>query len=149
MGDREYREINEDITVHLSSIWLRCGMKYQGFVYDWALLWELHLFSYQVASTSFMIPWPKACRGILQARILDWVAISFSRGLPDPAIELASPAWQVDSLPLASPGKPSLWQTAEKSIRGQISAAVETVMCSTWPNTETSAVPQIKKKVHE
>ena len=28
---------------------------------------------------------------ILQARILEWVAISFCRGLPDPGIELTSP----------------------------------------------------------
>ena len=77
-GDREYRAISEDITVHLSSIWLRCGMKYQGFVYDWDLLWELLLFSHQVVSTSFVTPRPIACHGILQARILEWVAISFS-----------------------------------------------------------------------
>ena len=30
--------------------------------------------------------------GISQARILEWVAISFSGGLPDPGIELTSPA---------------------------------------------------------
>ena len=30
--------------------------------------------------------------GIFQARILEWVAISFSRDLPDPGIELKSPA---------------------------------------------------------
>ena len=30
--------------------------------------------------------------GILQARILEWAAISFSRDLPDPGIELVSPA---------------------------------------------------------
>ena len=29
---------------------------------------------------------------ILQARILEWVAMSFSRDLPDPGIELKSPA---------------------------------------------------------
>lgn len=37
MGDRECREFSEDITTHLPSIWLECGMKYQGFVYDWDL----------------------------------------------------------------------------------------------------------------
>ena len=37
--------------------------------------------------------------GILQARILDWVAISFSRGSSWPRIEPGSPALQVDSLP--------------------------------------------------
>ena len=40
--------------------------------------------------------------GILQARILEWVAFPFSRGspgdLPNPGIELGSPALQVDSL---------------------------------------------------
>ena len=37
--------------------------------------------------------------GILQARILEWVAISFSRDLPDPGIEPGSPALQADTLP--------------------------------------------------
>ena len=40
--------------------------------------------------------------GILQARILEWVAFSFSRDLPNPGIEPRSPALQVDSL-LAEP----------------------------------------------
>ena len=37
---------------------------------------------------------PPSCSilGILQARILEWVAISSSRELPDPGIKLASPA---------------------------------------------------------
>ena len=42
--------------------------------------------------------------GILQARILEWVAISFSKDLPDPGTEPGSPALQVDSLPSESPG---------------------------------------------
>ena len=32
--------------------------------------------------------------GILQARILEWAAIYFSRDLSDPGIEALSPAWQ-------------------------------------------------------
>ena len=44
--------------------------------------------------------------GILQARILEWVAISFSRDLPNPGIETGSPALQADSLTTESPGKP-------------------------------------------
>ena len=44
-------------------------------------------------------------QGILQARILDWVAISFSRDLPDPGIEPGSPALQADALPSEPPGK--------------------------------------------
>ena len=41
--------------------------------------------------------------GILQARILEWVAISFSRDLPNPGIEPGSPALQAD-LPYEVPG---------------------------------------------
>ena len=41
--------------------------------------------------------------GILQARILEWVAIPFSRGSSDPGIELGSPTLQADSLPPEPP----------------------------------------------
>ena len=46
--------------------------------------------------------------GILQARILEWVATLFSRGTsqPDPGIEPWSLALQADSLPSEKPGKP-------------------------------------------
>ena len=37
--------------------------------------------------------------GILQARILEWVAISFSRGSSQPRNWTQSPALQADSLP--------------------------------------------------
>ena len=37
--------------------------------------------------------------GILQARILEWIAIPFSVNLPDPGIEPGSLALQADSLP--------------------------------------------------
>ena len=43
--------------------------------------------------------------GILQARVLEWVAISFSRGSPDPGIEPGSPAFQADALASEPPGK--------------------------------------------
>ena len=43
--------------------------------------------------------------GILPARILEWVAIPFSRWSPDPGIEPWSPALQADSLPSEPPGK--------------------------------------------
>ena len=135
-GDREYREISEDITVHLSSIWLRCGMKYQGFVYDWDLLWELLLFSHQVVSTSFTTPRPIACHGILQARTLEWVAISFSKGLPDPGIELVSPAYQVDSLPLVPPGRRQ-WHPTPILLPGKSHGWRSLVGCSTWGHEES------------
>ena len=43
---------------------------------------------------------------ILQARILEWVAIPLFRGSPDPGVKLRSPALQADSLPSEPPGKP-------------------------------------------
>ena len=44
--------------------------------------------------------------GILQARILEWVALLFSRDLPDPRMELRSSALQADSLPSEPLAKP-------------------------------------------
>ena len=44
--------------------------------------------------------------GILQARILEWVAIPFSAGFPKPGVEPRSPALQADSLPSEPPRKP-------------------------------------------
>ena len=44
--------------------------------------------------------------GILQARILEWVAFSFTRGSPNPGIEPRSPTLQTDSLPAEPQGKP-------------------------------------------
>ena len=45
--------------------------------------------------------------GISQARILEWVAISFPGDLFDPGIQPTSPALQVDSLLLSQQGGPS------------------------------------------
>ena len=55
---------------------------------------------------------PGSSDGILQARILEWVAIPFSIPFPSlfpyPKIELVSPALQVESIPTEPPGKPNL-----------------------------------------
>ena len=44
--------------------------------------------------------------GILQARVLEWVAISFPGDLPDPGIEPGSPTVQADAVTSEPPGKP-------------------------------------------
>ena len=59
----------------------------------------------------FETPWTVARQaplstGVLQARILEWVAMPSSRDLPNPGIEPRSPALQADSLPSEPPGKP-------------------------------------------
>ena len=69
------------------------------------------LLCHSFVSDSLRPPWTIACQaplsmGILQARILEWVAISSSRDLPNPRIEPRSPTLQADSLPSESPGKP-------------------------------------------
>ena len=52
--------------------------------------------------------WPgSSAHGILQARILEWVAVLSPGNLPDSGIESWFPALQVDSLPSESPGKSS------------------------------------------
>ena len=43
--------------------------------------------------------------GILQGRILQWVAMPFSRVSSDPGIKPGSPPLQTDSLPFELPGK--------------------------------------------
>ena len=60
---------------------------------------------------SLATPWTVAHQaplfmGILQGRILDWIAIPFSRDPPNTGIKPRSRTLQVDSLPSKSPGKP-------------------------------------------
>ena len=43
-------------------------------------------------------------RGILQARIMEWIAFPVSRGSSQPRIEPRSPVFQVDSLPAEPQG---------------------------------------------
>ena len=62
---------------------------------EWKLLSHIWL---------FVTPW--TVHGILQAKILEWVAFPFSRDLPNPRIESRSLALQADSLPAEPQGKP-------------------------------------------
>ena len=55
--------------------------------------------------------------GILQARILEWVAIPFSGDLPDPGTEPESPELQADSLPLSHQGSPCCYLKPKVWIR--------------------------------
>ena len=51
-------------------------------------------------------PMDYTVHGIIQARILEWATIPFSRNLPNPGIKPRSSALQEDSLPVEPPGKP-------------------------------------------
>ena len=46
-------------------------------------------------------PPSSSVHGILKARVLEWVAIPFSRGASDPGVKPGSSALQADSLPLS------------------------------------------------
>ena len=54
-------------------------------------------------------PMDYTVHGILQARVLEWVAFPFSRGSSQPR----SPAMQADSLPAEPQGKPCNWSRPE------------------------------------
>ena len=75
-------------------------------------LWPPHLPSspksekWKLLTLTLCDPMGYTVHGILQARILEWVAVPFSRDLPNPGIEPRSPALQADSLPAEPQGKP-------------------------------------------
>ena len=57
-------------------------------------------------SSTLCDPMDYIVHGILQTRILDWIAFLVSRGLLNPRIEPRSPALQADFLPAEPQGKP-------------------------------------------
>ena len=58
--------------------------------------------------------------GILQAGIMEWVAIPFSKNLPNPGNKPRSPVLQVDSLSSEPPGKPKNTGVGSLSLRQEI-----------------------------
>ena len=67
-----------------------------------------YMYTYTITVSCDCSPPGSSVHGILQARILEWVAIPFSRRSSLPRIEPTSPALQADSLPHETPGKPFL-----------------------------------------
>ena len=73
----------------------------------------------QLFATLWTVSLPgSSVHGISQARLLEWVEISFSRGSSQPWIKARSPALQVDSIPSVPPGKPAArpWSTAATAL---------------------------------
>ena len=82
--------------------------------------------------------------GILQARMLEWVAIPFPGDLPDPGTKPGSPALQADFLCLSHQGSPMKYYSAIKR------NAFESVLMR-WMNLEPiiqREVSQNKKDKH-
>ena len=68
---------------------------------------KMKLFScVRLFATPWTVAYQPAIHGIFQARILEWAAVSFSRGSSQPRDEPGSPALQTDTLPSERPGKP-------------------------------------------
>ena len=68
-----------------------------------------HVFVWQSLSHVSLWPLGYTVHGILQARILEWVAVPFSKRSPQPGIKARSPILQADSLsgePAEKPKKP-------------------------------------------
>ena len=74
-----------------------------------------------------------SAHGILQARILEWVALFFSRGSSQPGTEPGSPALQADALPSELLGKSSLDLGCHRS-------AVSLLALNVSPLTQTIAL---------
>ena len=69
--------------------------------------WKCELLSHLwLCDAMYCSPPGSSVHGILQARILEWVAISLSRASSRPGIEPGSPALQAGSLVSEPPGKP-------------------------------------------
>ena len=76
-------------------------------------------------------------RGILQAIILEWVAISSSGDHHDPGIKPGSPALQADSLPIEPPGKHLLYSETSNKNRKHV----------TWYFNIHYPIPHMKAEV--
>ena len=72
--------------------------------------------------------------GIFQARILEWVAISFSPGdLPNPGIEPLSPALQVDTLSLSHQESPDFKPSVLRHVWWKVWWIKKAVQGRNWP----------------
>ena len=69
---------------------------------------------------TFYDPMDYTVHGILQARILEWVAFPFSRGSSQPRGQTLVFALQADSLPAESQGKPTNTRVGSLSLLQQI-----------------------------
>ena len=99
-----------------------------------------------------MTPWTES---ILQARILEWVAMPSSMGSSQPRDQPRSPTLQVDSLPSEPPGKPkntgvgslSLLQGYPPDSESETGVSCITGRFSTSGATREVELPQIWKKL--
>ena len=70
-------------------------------------------------------PMDYTVHGILQARIVEWVAFPSPGNLPSTGIKPRSPALQVDSLPVEPPGKPNRLKEPKITTKVNFAATIE------------------------
>ena len=96
-------------------------------------------------------PMDSPVHGVLQARIMEWVAFPFSRGSSHPGTEPRSPSLQADSLPDEPQGKPKNTRVGSLSLlqgifpprdRTQVSHIVGGFFTSHKGYTSVSSVTQ-------
>ena len=80
----------------------------------WEYILEKESESHTQLCPTFYDPMDYTAHGILQARILDWVAVPFFRGPSHPGIKPRSSTLQVDSLPAELPGKPHILENGSQ-----------------------------------
>ena len=92
--------------------------------------------------------------GILQARILEWVAFPFSRGSSQPGIEPGSPTLQVDSLPAEPQEKPkntgvgSLFLLQQIFLTQELNQGLLHLVLATWEKQGSVVIVQSLSPVH-
>ena len=82
-------------------------------------------------------------QGIFQAIVLEWIAISFSRDLPNTGIEPGSPTLWAKLLPAEPPGKPRQWQPTSVLLPGESHGGRSLVGYSPWGRKESDMTEQL------
>ena len=102
---------NTKMLIRMWSILLHCWCKIKTIQPLWKTVWCMHAKLLIMSNSLWMnySPPGSSVHGTLQARILQWVAMPSSRGLPDPGIKLTSlmpPALAGRFFIIVPPGKP-------------------------------------------
>ena len=85
--------------------------------------------------------------GVLQARILKWVVIPFSRGSSWPRDQTRSPTLQADSLLSEPPGKPKVkYKRAEQGVVIPSKTAVIEPWARARPIARTHSLPRVSRQ---
>ena len=78
--------------------------------------------------------------GILQAKILEWIAMPSSRAYSQPGIEPRSSTLQADSLPSEPPGKPSFSSLTKKKRNQSLPAYTGSYHSPLFPSTSSITI---------